>query len=103
MTDVRYACGDCGISVEGNLETTPLARLGVEEQVFVAAFVRVHGNIKKMCALFDVSYPTMKKRLETVAETLDAMLKEPVSRGEILERLDKGEISVAEALTLLDQ
>jgi hypothetical protein len=103
MTGVRYSCGDCGISVEGNLELTPLSRLGVEDQVFVAAFVRVHGNIKKMCSLFDVSYPTMKKRLETVATTLDDMLKEPVSRGEILERLDRGEISVSEALALLDQ
>ncbi|MFV2021178.1 DUF2089 family protein [Micromonospora sp. LOL_023] len=44
-----------------------LAQLSVDDQVFVAAFVRLHGSIKKMERIFGVSYPTVKSRLNRIA------------------------------------
>ena len=63
----------------------------------------MHGNIKRMGQLFDISYPTVKSRLNAIARKLDTNFEVPPERNEILDRLGKGDISVEEALRLLDQ
>ncbi|NIM96991.1 MAG: DUF2089 family protein [candidate division Zixibacteria bacterium] len=91
-----------GISIEGSFELPPLARLSMEDQVFVAAFVRSHGSIKRMEKLFGVSYPTIKNRLNRISEKFDFVDVEPVaSPSETLELLEGGEITVEEALEKL--
>jgi hypothetical protein len=88
-----------GIAVEGDFELPPLARLTMEDQVFVTAFVRCHGSIKEMERLFGISYPTVKNRLNKIAGQLEFIdINPPSSRSDILGMLDRGEISVEEAL-----
>jgi hypothetical protein len=41
----RIKVVDSGINIEGNFELPPLAKLSMEDQVFVAAFVKSHGSI----------------------------------------------------------
>jgi len=67
MDIVRLRCAECEVTVEGVFELTPLAKLSLADQAFVTAFMRVHGNIKKMEALFGISYPTVKNRLNAIA------------------------------------
>src|SRR5437016_1699612 len=55
------------IVVEGRFELPQLARLNLEDQVFITAFVRTHGSIKEMEQVFGVSYPTIKSRLTRIA------------------------------------
>ena len=94
-----------GIAIEGSFELPVLAQLPLEEQVFVVAFVRSHGSIKEMERLFGVSYPTIKARLNRLAEQFGAELRvdapAPVERREILDRLERGEISAQQALAEL--
>lgn len=90
------------IAIEGSFELPPLACLSAEDQVFVAAFVRSHGSIKQMEEMFGVSYPTIKNRLNRIGEQLgfvDVTPAEP--RDEVLSRLDRGEITVEEALEMM--
>ena len=88
-----------GISIEGEFELPPLARLTMEDQVFVAAFIRSHGSIKEMERIFGVSYPTIKNRLNRIASAAGLVEVLPSAKpGEVLERLDKGEITVEEAM-----
>jgi hypothetical protein len=95
----RVRLGDSGIAVEGDFELPPLARLTIEDQVFVTAFVRCHGSIKEMERLFGISYPTVKNRLNRIAGQLEFVdINPPSSRNDILEMLDRGEIPVEEAL-----
>jgi len=97
------------VAIEGEFDLPPLAALAAEDQVFVAAFVRAHGSIKEMEALFGVSYPTVKNRLNRLAAQLDVVdVSVPAppaamaaSTGEVLDRLERGEISVDEALQAL--
>jgi hypothetical protein len=94
---VRVANQD--IFIEGSFELPQLARLGLEDQVFIAAFVRTHGSIKEMEKVFGVSYPTIKSRLNRVAQMLEFVEIDPVpSRAEILERLKRGEIGAQDAI-----
>ena len=93
-----------GVAIEGSFELPQLARLAIEDQVFVIAFVRSHGSIKEMEHTFGVSYPTIKSRLNRIADSLDFIDTNPMpSREEILERLRRGEIEPADAIRELEQ
>jgi hypothetical protein len=102
LTVERVKLGDTGISLEGSFDLPPLARLTMEDQIFVVAFVRSHGSIKEMESLFGISYPTVKNRLAQISSRLDFVeIDPPSSRTDILAELEKGEISVDEALKKL--
>ena len=87
------------IIVEGSFELPPLARLTMEDQVFITAFSRSHGSIKEMEELFGISYPTVKNRLNRIALQLEFVeINPPASHSEILAQLDAGELTVEEAI-----
>jgi hypothetical protein len=102
MAVSRMVCGRCDVRLEGDFEVPALARLPVEDQAFVVAFVRHHGSIKKMEGLFGVSYPTVKNRLNAIAGRLDETFNAPSPNELVLEELARGEITVDEALERLD-
>lgn len=90
------------IDIEGSFELPPLARLTTEDQVFVAAFVRSHGSIKQMGQYFGISYPTVKNRLNRISEKLSFVEIEPVvEKSDVLDQLERGEISAKEAIERL--
>jgi hypothetical protein len=92
-----------GIAIEGQFELPQLARLSVEDQVFIMAFVRSHGSIKEMEQVFGVSYPTIKSRLTRIANSLEFVEINPSpSRTEILDRLQRGELKAADAIRELE-
>ena len=87
------------IAIEGSFELPQLARLPMEDQVFVTAFVRSHGSIKEMERVFGVSYPTIKSRLTRIADSLEFVETNPTpTKAEILERLHRGEITAEDAI-----
>jgi hypothetical protein len=92
-----------GVTIEGAFEPPQLAHLSLEDQVFVTAFVRCHGSIKEMEQIFGVSYPTIKSRLNRIAQRLDFVDTDPApSRAEVIDRLRRGEISAQDALRELE-
>jgi len=91
------------IVVEGRFELPQLARLSLEDQVFITAFVRTHGSIKEMEQVFGVSYPTIKSRLTRIANSLEFVETNPTpSRAEVLDRLKRGEVSAQDAIRELE-
>jgi hypothetical protein len=99
LTVERVKLADKDIAVEGSFELPPLARLTMEDQIFVTAFIRSHGSIKGMEEFFGISYPTVKNRLKQLALQLDFVeINPPPSKNEILSRLEQGELTVEEAL-----
>lgn len=91
------------IVIEGEFELPQLARLNLEDQVFITAFVRCHGSIKEMEQIFGISYPTVKSRLNRIAASLEFVDTDPSpSKAEILDRLKRGEITAQEAIRELE-
>ena len=89
---------DQDIAVEGRFKLPALCRLTVEDQTFVTAFIRCHGSLKEMEALFGISYPTVKNRLNKIAQKLDYVeVNPPSGKGDVLDLLEKGEITIEEA------
>jgi len=99
---------DSGVALEGQFELPPLTRLTAEDQVFVVAFVRCHGSIKQMEKFFGVSYPTIKNRLNRIgaqlpfAEIDPEPAPTPPSAGDLLTRLERGEMNVKDVLDQLN-
>jgi hypothetical protein len=99
----RVRLADQDIVLEGQFALPQLARLSSDDQVFVAAFLRSHGSIKEMEQVFGVSYPTVKARLNRIAGQLEFVDTNPRPlRNEILDRLERGEISAADAIRHLE-
>src|SRR5215471_632866 len=99
----RVRIADKDVAIEGSFELPELARLSAEDQVFITAFVRCHGSIKEMEQIFGVSYPTIKSRLTRIASGLKFIETNPKpTRGEILERLKRAEISAEDAIRELE-
>lgn len=107
----RVRLVDTGVAIEGPFTLPPLAQLPAEDQVFVAAFVRCHGSIKQMEQYFGVSYPTIKNRLNRIGSQLSfveieqgAETESPaLTRRQVLDRLSRGELTVAQALEQLKE
>ena len=106
----RVRVVDSGVAIEGPFTLPPLAQLSADDQVFVAAFVRCHGSIKQMEKYFGVSYPTIKNRLNRIGSQLtfveieqgpDTDAPPAPTRSEILDRLARGELTVAQVLKQL--
>ncbi|MGA2672563.1 MAG: DUF2089 domain-containing protein [Terracidiphilus sp.] len=91
------------MAIEGEFALPELARISMEDQVFIIAFLRSHGSIKEMEQIFGVSYPTIKARLNRIAGQLQFVDTDPSpSRAEVLERLKSGEITAEEAIRALE-
>jgi hypothetical protein len=92
------------VAIEGEFVLPELARISLEDQIFITAFLRSHGSIKEMEQVFGVSYPTIKARLNRIAGQLEFVDTNPSpSRSEVLDRLKSGEISADEAIRALEE
>ena len=99
----RVRLAEQDVAIEGAFALPQLARLEAADQVFVAAFVKSHGSIKEMERVFGVSYPTIKARLNRIAGQLEFVDTDPgPTRREVLDRLEQGEISAADAIRELE-
>lgn len=107
-------CDQCDTTIEGTFTLSKFNYLETEKLYFIEVFVKNRGNIKAIEKELNISYPTVKKMLDDVivglGYSLDAYDEEPfvrekdepkVSKASILERIEKGEIKVQDALDLL--
>ena len=95
---------DSNIAIEGEFELPLLARMSAEDQVFIMAFIQCHGSIKDMEQMFGISYPTVKNRLNRLAERLKLVeIKTFTSQDDVLTELERGDITAAEAIERLSK
>jgi len=99
MTPVICECQHCDIRMEGKFSVSILSQLSVSDQALVIAFVRSYGSIKKIQKLLDVSYPTARARIADLIKRLDSTMEVTDNmESQILEKLERGDISFSEAM-----
>ncbi len=96
----RLGCVQCDTSIETTLPIPPFFRLPPDMQEFVMVFLRCQGKIRDVEKALGISYPTVIKRLDLVNVLLGNQAA-PSGRKDILEQLERGEITVQEATQLL--
>jgi len=98
----RLSCAGCSTQIDSQLDIPLFFRLPADLQDFVLIFLRCQGKIRDVEKVLGISYPTVCKRLDLVNELLGNR-SPAVSRNQILERLEQGEITVKEATQLLKE
>lgn len=100
ITQIR--CQSCDSEINSRFETSALGKLPAEYQKFITVFLRHRGNIKQVEKEIGISYPTINKMLEGINRLLGAEKTQSApSRKEILDAIEKGEISVKDATIIL--
>ncbi|HHT89488.1 MAG: DUF2089 domain-containing protein [Bacillota bacterium] len=99
----KLHCSKCHTTIEGQFDACKFCRLTEEQRQFIEVFMTSRGNIKEVERLLGISYPTVRSRLDAVLEALGYRVEREQSqrRKEIIEALDKGEITSEEAIRLL--
>lgn len=102
VTQMR--CTGCGSEIKGSFKAEGMSTLPAEYQKFIAVFLRHRGNIKAAEKELGISYPTINKMLDSINMMLDATAptqEKPLTRKEILDSIERGEMSVKDATHIL--
>lgn len=66
----RLHCASCGIAYAGDFLLPRLARLAPAQQQLAEHLILAAGNLKQMAASLEISYPTLRKRLDDLVVAL---------------------------------
>ncbi|GAB4475654.1 MAG: DUF2089 family protein [Anaerolineales bacterium] len=107
----RFECQTCETAFEGRFRQPALANLTPEQWQFVKTFIRCEGKIKSMEAEIGLSYPTIRNRLHEIIRALgyepygseENQTTSPEQRQRVLQALERGELTVKDALRLLEE
>jgi hypothetical protein len=100
---VELKCPVCGTKIQGNFQFDKIMLLDDDDMQFLLEFLRSRGNIKEVQSRLDISYPTVKGKLDRLLKNLGLYEEErtAISKEEILDKLEKGEIKADEAIKLI--
>jgi len=106
----RLHCPNCDVTVEGRFSLGRLALLTPEQIEFVEVFLRCEGKITRVEKELDISYPTVRSRLNEIIQAMGYEVSggsehgeelTPEERRQVLDDLASGKITSEEAIELL--
>lgn len=99
---VKLQCENCDTVIENDFCLSAFDYLSVDDLFFAETFLKCRGNIKEVEKELKISYPTVRSRLDDIIQKLEGKPSVASSsdsrKKEILDALEKGEITPAEAL-----
>jgi hypothetical protein len=101
MVISELKCTGCDTVVRGEFFITPLGNLSEEQLEFVRTFVLSRGNIREVEGKLGISYPTVRAKLDEAIAAISGPRPSRPSRAEVLDQLESGAISAAQAAELL--
>lgn len=109
MHVTKLECSHCNTAIEGKFDICTFCRLGDDHLKFVEVFIKSRGNIKEVERELGISYPTVRSKLDNVIRAMGYDVADSPAdetgekRKEILDLLDKGEISSKEAIKMIKE
>ncbi|MCX5792867.1 MAG: DUF2089 domain-containing protein [Elusimicrobia bacterium] len=105
LSATELCCSDCKTTIKGSFELPFFALLSAEDEKFLKIFLSARGSIKEVERQLNISYPTVKARLDALIGKLglggpQAGAKK--NRMAIIGRLERGEITAQETITQLE-
>jgi len=104
---IELKCSSCRTRIIGDFYLDEIFQLNQEQQEFLKTFIKTRGNIKNMEKELDMSYPTVRNKLNHLIRSLgyedDFGGEEQEKRREILDLLESGEIEAADAAKKLKE
>src|SRR5579863_9462123 len=103
----ELSCPESGVTIRGQFAIPRYAMLEPDQASFLETFLRCRGILSSVERELGISYPTVRARLDALLAALDLPpVKEQVKpvdkraaqkRQTVLDQLDRGEITAAEA------
>lgn len=103
---IKLRCNRCNTVIDNEFTLSKFDYLNEEQLYFIETFIRCRGSIKEVEKDLGISYPTVRTKLDEVIETLGFKSRESKKskdNSDILEALEKGEISPDEAIIKLKE
>ena len=100
---MKLRCNKCGTIIENEFEFSKFEYLGEEHLNFMEVFLKCRGNIKDVEKELGISYPTVRAKLDEVVSALGytEVKKSEINSKEIIDMLEKGEISAEQAVNMM--
>ena len=103
LTVSQLCCTRCDIRLEGDFQLPALAQLPEDDLLFVQEFVMASGSLKAMAQIRNLSYPTLRNRLDDIIAKLRAVPDAETRRKGILDALASGALTVQDAVNQLKE
>ena len=98
------SCSACSTEIKSDFGVPRFLELSPEQQRFAIEFILASGSLKEMAKILDVSYPTVRARLDRIIECLKSeKAPEDERRAAILDAVEEKKISSTEASRLLSK
>lgn len=102
ITITSCHCKACNTSYKREFSLPRLARLSQEEQLLAEGLILHGGNLKEMADTLDISYPTLKKRLNELTSALQNKKDEDEQRVEkILDEIASKKLGAEEGIAAI--
>lgn len=100
---MKLRCNKCGTVIENEFEFSKFECLEEEHLNFMEVFLKCRGNIKDVEKELGISYPTVRAKLDDVVSALGytQVNKSTTNNKEIIDKLEKGEISAEQAVDMM--
>jgi len=98
----RLHCSACGVTYEGRFQLPRLARLEPAHRTLVEAIILAAANLKDVASSQEVSYPTLRKRLDALILALRTLQQDDERNCQmLLDQVETGAIKPEEAARLI--
>ena len=100
----RLTCPACRLAYEGAFHLPRLARLEPDHQQLVEQIVLAAGNLKEVAGMVEVSYPTLRRRVDGLIAALNRLVDQDEVRADaLLGEVEAGTLSPAAAARLIQE
>jgi len=100
----EYCCPSCETTIKGKFSTSDFEILTFDQFEFVKVFLCCQGNIKEVEKAMGISYPTVKNKLNEIIRIICPEAKRNSENYlNLLDEIEKGNISVNDALILMEK
>lgn len=102
MKVTEMFCPSCKTTIKREFSLSKFNNLTEDQLQFCTTFIIQRGNLKELEKIYNLSYPTLRNRLNSIASVLSGeKITDNYDAKETLSRLENGELSVNEAISLL--
>lgn len=100
----EMACPACEMRINGDFAFPRLLRLSAKNIALAEALVLAGGNLKSLAQSLEISYPTLRKRVDDLIEELETLRADDERRiDEILRSVERGTIPPAKGTRMIKE
>lgn len=104
LMPVKLACADCGMVYAGEMRAPRIARLSPEGLDLAERLILAGGNLKDVAGDIGISYPTLRRRVDTLIEELEMLKQADQDAVEgILSEIENGALRPEEGARLIKE